>query len=94
MFHLESIVSSRESHLATPHPNRYRQLFGSPEGSSSVFVSEEECERFVILILALLQSTLLPLDPGYSDWLGFILKMINLAQLQILKLNLQVGGPA
>ena len=37
------------------------------------------------------QSTLLPLDPGYSDWLGFILKMINLAQLQILKLNLQVG---
>ena len=38
------------------------------------------------------QSTLLPLDPGYSDWLGFILKMINLAQLQILKLNLQVGG--
>ena len=45
-------------------------------------------------ILALLQSTLLPLDPGYSDWLGSILKMINLAQLQILKLNLQVGGPA
>lgn len=36
-----------------------------------------------------IKSTLLPLDPGYSDWLGSILKMINMSHLQILKLNLQ-----
>ena len=36
-----------------------------------------------------LQTTLLPLDPGYSGWLGATLEIMNKAQLQILKLDLQ-----
>ena len=38
-----------------------------------------------------LQNTMFPLDPGYSQWLGYLLKGISKAQLQLLKLNYQVG---
>ena len=37
-----------------------------------------------------LQNTMFPLDPGYSQWLGYLLKVISKAQLQLLKLNYQV----
>ena len=45
----------------------------------------------VEITASLLQSSLYPLDSGYSEWLGYVLKMINTAQLQLLKLNYQVS---
>jgi len=48
-----------------------------------------EAARKIIQLGKSIKSSLSPLDTGYSEWLGFILKMINMSQLQILKLNLQ-----
>jgi len=48
-----------------------------------------EVARKIIQLGKSIKSSLSPLDTGYSEWLGFILKMINMSQLQILKLNLQ-----
>ena len=36
------------------------------------------------------QGTLSLLDTGYSEWMGFTLKRINKAQLEVLKLDLKV----
>ncbi len=38
----------------------------------------------------LLQSTMSRLEPGYSQWRGIIQKKLNLAQLALLKLDLEV----
>ena len=46
--------------------------------------------KYWLLNWGLFQNTMYPLDPGYSEWLGFLLKMISKAQLQLLKLNYQV----
>jgi hypothetical protein len=37
-----------------------------------------------------LQSTMSRLEPGYSQWRGIIQKKLNLAQLALLKLDLEV----
>ena len=36
------------------------------------------------------EGTMYRLDGGYSEWLGDLLRRINTAQLQLLKLNYQV----
>ncbi len=40
--------------------------------------------------LNFVQSTMSRLEPGYSQWRGIIQKKLNLAQLALLKLDLQV----
>ena len=56
-------------------------------GKSIKVINEGDVE----ITASLLQSSLYPLDSGYSEWLGYVLKMINTAQLQLLKLNYQVS---
>jgi len=48
-----------------------------------------EAAKKIIRLGKAFKSTLAPLDRGYSEWLGFALKNINLAQLEILKLDLK-----
>ena len=36
------------------------------------------------------QSIMLRLDPGYSQWMGSVLKKMKKAQLEMLKIDLQV----
>jgi len=47
-----------------------------------------EVAKKVIRLGKAFKSTLTPLDCGYSEWMGFALKKINMAQLELLKLDL------
>lgn len=48
-----------------------------------------EAANKIIKLGKSIKSTMYPLDTGYSEWLGYLLKMINKAQLQLLKMNYQ-----
>jgi len=48
-----------------------------------------EMARKVIKLGKFFKGTLAPLDSGYSEWLGFALKKINMAQLELLKIDLK-----
>ncbi|XP_030847619.1 SMC5-SMC6 complex localization factor protein 1 isoform X3 [Strongylocentrotus purpuratus] len=39
-----------------PHPSKYRQLLGPPFASTLGYVTEEECEAFASIVMAMLQS--------------------------------------
>jgi hypothetical protein len=51
---------------------------------------ESEISLFFLSQFSLLQSTMSRLEPGSSQWRGIIQKKLNLAQLALLKLDLEV----
>jgi len=51
--------------------------------------TNREVQRKIFRLSKNFISTMTRLDPGYSDWMGKMVKMMNEAQLAILKLDLQ-----